>query len=110
MSSKLDACPQCLRSLSRVCALRLSRAALGQVIQELGMDWQLQDALQLRADGTLEFSGENGALLAPGLDAGRLLAAHGLTQLTHVTVAISVNSDSYNRGLGPVTIASYRFA
>lgn len=57
-------------------------------------------------DGSLEFSGADGALLLPSLDATPWLAAAGVDLFKSVTIVVEVNSDSYNRGLGVVLEAS----
>jgi len=58
-------------------------------------------------EGWLEFSGRNGDLLLPSLDAEPLRAAVGASEpLEAITLSVAVNSDAYNQGLGIVIEAS----
>mmetsp|Transcript_41456 Transcript_41456/g.109324 ORF Transcript_41456/g.109324 Transcript_41456/m.109324 type:complete len:384 (-) Transcript_41456:216-1367(-) len=58
-------------------------------------------------EGSLEFSGRNGDLLLPSLDAEPLRAAVGSSEpLEAITLSVAVNSDAYNQGLGIVIEAS----
>lgn len=59
-----------------------------------------------KIEGSLEFSGSNGDLILPSIDAAPLLAAAGADKFAAVTMCIEVNSDAYNRGLGVVLEAS----
>jgi len=56
--------------------------------------------------GSLAFSGEDGDLILPSIDAAPLLAAAGIDKFAAVTMCIELNSDAYNRGLGVVLEAS----
>jgi len=53
-------------------------------------------------EGTMEFSGADGVLLSPSLDATPLLVAAGVDKFKSVKFVIELNSDSYNSGLGIV--------
>jgi len=57
-------------------------------------------------EGTLEFSGADGALLLPSLDPTPWLVAAGVDKFKKVVISIELNSDSYNYGLGVVLEAS----
>ena len=57
-------------------------------------------------DGTLKFSGADGDLLLPSLDATALLATAGLARFARVSMCIELNSDAYDQGLGVVLEAS----
>eukprot|EP00930_Biecheleria_cincta_P082996 TRINITY_DN72638_c0_g1_i1.p1 TRINITY_DN72638_c0_g1~~TRINITY_DN72638_c0_g1_i1.p1 ORF type:complete len:372 (-),score=83.32 TRINITY_DN72638_c0_g1_i1:86-1180(-) len=56
--------------------------------------------------GTLEFSGSDGDLILPSIDAAPLLAAAGVDKFAGVTMCIELNSDAFNQGLGVVLEAS----
>jgi len=78
-----------------------------QVLEDMG--GQAPEMTNLRKgakDGTLEFTGAEGDLILPSLDASPILVAAGVDAFTQVTLIIEVNSDAYNRGLGVVLEAS----
>lgn len=62
--------------------------------------------LRVRRHGLLEYSGRKGEMILPSLDAAPLLKVLRKECLSSVTLAVGVNSDSYNRGLGVVVEAS----
>uniref|UniRef100_A0A7S1LL57 Ubiquitin-like domain-containing protein n=1 Tax=Alexandrium catenella TaxID=2925 RepID=A0A7S1LL57_ALECA len=61
---------------------------------------------EVGAPGTLQYSGRQGRLLLPSLDAAPLLRQHGAQAFEKVTICVEVNSDAFNNGLGVVLEAS----
>jgi len=71
------------------------------VLEEMGGNPEEFEGVRPGAnEGTLEFSGQDGALLVPSLDASVLLLKQPDAAISHVIITAQVNSDSYNRGLG----------
>lgn len=78
-----------------------------EVLEEMG--GQAPDLKHLSSgdvDGALKFSGADGDLLLPSIDASALLSAVGAEKFASVTVSIELNSDAFNAGLGVVLEAS----
>lgn len=78
-----------------------------QVLEDMGGQAPEMENLRKGAkDGTLEFTGREGDLILPSIDASPILAAAGVDAFASVTLIIEVNSDAVNRGLGVVLEAS----
>lgn len=78
-----------------------------QVLEDMGGQAPEMPNLRKGAkESSLEFTGANGDLILPSIDAAPLLAAIGADAFHSVTLIVEINSDAYNRGLGVVLEAS----
>lgn len=78
-----------------------------QVLEDMSGEMPKLEKLRKGKDeGSLEFSGEDGQLLLPSIDALALLKSSGSESFKCITISVDVNSDAYNRGLGVVLEAS----